>query len=168
MAVPAKIPENEKFPMSRAVRPHLREACKVAARLFGLGYDRKVVAKAVVPYLEHLDEWPMHEKVQYARSQLRRWEAKPWFRDMVWDTAVVELDMSTPAILRGVAMRAKRGRVDAAKLALGVTGRYVEKTADVPSAVTINLVGIPRPNPQAVAAQDDQLAIEAGEVVDED
>jgi hypothetical protein len=73
---------------------------------------------------------------------------------MVWQHAVVELDMSTPAILRGVAAKAKRGRVDAAKLALSITGRHQEKSSDIPTAVTINLNGVPRPQMQAVPAEE--------------
>jgi hypothetical protein len=84
---------------------------------------------------------------------------------MVYENAVVELDMSTPQILAGVKAKAKRGRVDAAKLALAITGRYQEKSSEIPSAVTINLVGIPRPASVVEANESDSIGL--AEIVDE-
>jgi hypothetical protein len=104
------------------------------------------------------------DKQKKIRYRLRQWESKQWFRDLVWDAAVVELDMSTPQILRGVAAKAKRGRVDAAKLALGITGRYTDKQDQTPAAVTINLVGVPRP----VGRAELTTQSEAIELVDEE
>jgi len=100
-----------------------------------------------------------------ARERLRSWESRQWFRDAVYETAVVELDMQTPQILRGVAAKAKRGRVDAAKLALSLVGRYNDKETAQPAAVTINLVGVPRPNVQSLKDSDE---VELAEIVDED
>ena len=142
------------------------ETVEHAAYLFGLGYDRIAVSKAIVDLLYPNSNGTRPEKLKKTRQRIRNWETKPWFRDMVWDKAVVQLDMSTPQILHGIKAKAKRGRVDAAKLALAVTGRYVEKTNEQPSAVTINLVGIPRPT-ESVAAIGRSDEIE-GEVVGEE
>jgi hypothetical protein len=145
------------------VKPEHRELCLHAARLYGLGHSRKEIAAVIMDKLYKDKEWDREAKMKSARFKLRSWEAKSWFRDLVWDNAVVALDMETPSILRGVARKAKKGRVDAAKLALSVTGRYNEKSVDIPAAVTINLVGISRPERQAVEAGS-ELAI----IVDED
>jgi hypothetical protein len=165
MAVPANLePKRERTGLD-LVRPEWQPIAARAARLYGQGYDRKEISKAVAEAMYEDKEWPREEKVQAARTTLRRWEEKAWFRDLVWDSAVIELDMSTGQILRGIKNKAKRGRVDAAKLALAVTGRYNEKEQAVPASVTINLVGVPRPARQAVEASSDVVL---GEVVDED
>jgi hypothetical protein len=67
---------------------------------------------------------------------------------------VVKADLALPAVLQGVTSAAKKGRVDAAKLMLGVTDRYTEKS-DVPTEVTISLTGtIPRPAIQSDEAKE--------------
>jgi len=80
-----------------------------------------------------------------AYGKLRRWERTPKFRDLVYQVAVVELDMSTPQILQGVANKAKRGRVDAARLALEVTGRHNPKGQEKPTEIHVQIANIPRP-----------------------
>ena len=167
MAVPAKLVENEEFQDGPKellqYEPHVRAIVLRAAELYGLGYSRKQIAPVLVKQLYADKESGPDAKLAAAKARLRHWEQKQWFRDLVWDRAVVELDMSTPQILRGVLKKAKRGRVDAAKLALGITGRYKEKDDSVPAAVTINLNTVPRPKRQAVEAPD-EIVIEDGEV----
>jgi hypothetical protein len=129
------------------IKPEHRSAAIHAARLFGLGYERKSIAKVIAEELYGREELTQEVKFKSARRKLANWEQKVWFRDLVYHFAVVELDMSTPQILRGVANKAKRGRVDAAKLALGITGRYKERDEDRPGAITINLgMDLPRPS----------------------
>jgi len=101
------------------------------------------------------------ERNRRTRQRIRNWESKVWFRDLIWDASVVELDLAGPAILRGITQKAKRGRVDAAKLALAITGRHNERASDIPAQVTINLGGVPRPAAieQAVTAEDDAAEI---------
>lgn len=132
--------------------PVWRKAALHAARLYGLGYDRKKVSMALVARGYGISSWPKAARITRWRQKLRDWESQPWFRELVWETAVVELDLATPAILKGVAAKAKRGRVDAAKLSLAITGRHVDKSFEQPAAVQINLVGIPRPDARAVQA----------------
>jgi hypothetical protein len=163
MAVPAKLEPDQRFPEDCGVPMRDRPACVHAAKLYGLGYDRKSISQVIANLLYGDKEIPMESRVKSARQRLRSWESRQWFRDMVWDQAVVELDMAGPQILRGIARKAKRGRVDAAKLALGITGRYKEKDDNTPSAVTINIATISRPQRQAVEAGDQAIEIVAEE-----
>src|SRR5512140_2738529 len=119
MAVPAKLTATQSPTGIDLVKPEHKEACLHCAKLYGLGYTRKDISRVLAHMIFQHKEWDRETKLKASREKLRAWEAKPWFRDLVWDNAVVELDMQTPQILRGVASKAKRGRVDAAKLALG-------------------------------------------------
>lgn len=137
-----------------------------AAKLYGQGYARSKVARIMVNHLvpNGMDR-PLEQRLSQARAKLRRWEGKDVFRDLIYSRAVVDLDLDTPAILRGLSKRAKRGRVDAVRLALEVTGRHNPKGDSTPTQVVVAINGIPRParhtDPREV------LEIE-GEVVDED
>jgi len=123
----------------------------------------------MVKHLATNTERPREQQLQQVRAKLKRWEAKQEFRDMVWDLAVIELDMSTPAILRGIARSAKRGRVDAAKLALEVTGRHVTKGENVAPNIVIAFNDIPRPlrTPvqiaEATVVREDEIEVEEDE-----
>jgi len=67
---------------------------------------------------------------------------------------MVAADMRTPNIMAGVVRKAEEGRVDAAKLALSITGRYTEQ-GDV-QATQVNIVfgaDIPRPNRHGIDSQ---------------
>jgi len=78
-----------------------------------------------------------------------RWEKSKLFRDIVWETALQKVDLRTPAIVDGVVAQAERGRVDAAKFALSLLGRYSEDKTSIAVAVKIDLNnGVPRPMPQ--------------------
>jgi hypothetical protein len=165
MAVPAKKDATEQNDGFARLDPETQKAVLHAARLFGLGHSRKEICRVLAEELYGQHSWRTEDKVRAARARVRRWETKQWFRDLVWDAAVVELDMSSGQILRGVKNKAIRGRVDAAKLALAVTGRHNEKDQAVPAAVTINLVGISRP--MRTEARENE-AVGLGEIVDED
>jgi hypothetical protein len=121
------------------------------AKLYGQGMRRPQIAKAMYRYLSVNSERPIEQRIRAARSKLKRWEREPAFRDLVWELAVVELDMDSPAILRGIARSAKRGRVDAAKLSLEITGRHVTKGDQTAPNITIAFAGIPRPGPIQIA-----------------
>jgi hypothetical protein len=85
------------------------------------------------------------QKMATVVKKLRRWEYNQEFRDLVYRYAVVDLDMDTPAILVGLSKRAKRGRVDAARLALELTGRHSKDSENGPVNVTVNLANVARP-----------------------
>lgn len=81
-------------------------------------------------------------------------EERKWFRDRLWDYALLRADLDTPAILAGVVRKAKRGRVDAAKLALGIVGRYEERGDVQATQVTVVFGGdVPRPERQGIESQ---------------
>jgi hypothetical protein len=102
-------------------------------------------------------EWRHNREMAYklARAKLKRWEKTQWFRDALYDHVVVKTDLSIPQIMEGVVKKAKRGRVDAAKLAMSVAGRHVETmdgAVNVP--ISINFRGaVPRPYGQSIAGQ---------------
>lgn len=116
------------------------------AKLYGQGFGRAKIARLLLDELvtTGLDR-PEEQRLSQARNKLRNWEAKQKFRDMVYQRAVVELDMSTPQILLGLGRKAARGRVDAARLALEITGRHNPKGDRAPTQVAVVFQGIPRP-----------------------
>ncbi len=83
------------------------------------------------------------------------------FRDKVYSMAAVNLDMVIPQVLNGVAQRAIRGRVDAARLALEVTGRHNPKGEQNAPTVVVAIDGISRP--QSPVQIGDAEVIEASE-----
>jgi len=76
---------------------------------------------------------------------LRRWERKQAFRDHIYNVAITSVDMAMPAVLNGVVSRAVRGRVDAARLALEITGRHNPKGETNAPVVVVAIDGINRP-----------------------
>jgi hypothetical protein len=119
-----------------------------AARLFAQGKSRHVVARTLRSHLltsHQLRNPSMAKQHMLAMRKVRRWQRTKGFRDLVWQFTVERLDTRTPEILDGVADRAANGRVDAAKLALEVAGRYSPKGHDQPTAVQIVVNGVPRP-----------------------
>jgi len=122
----------------------VRETC---ARLYGRGYRRSQIARALLDHLYPADGSARtdEQKLTVVNKKLRRWEYSQEFRDLVYKYAVVDLDMDTPAILVGLSKRAKRGRVDAARLALELTGRHSKDSDTAPVNVTVNLANVARP-----------------------
>jgi hypothetical protein len=129
----------------------LSELQKTAAKLYGQGFERKQIAAALVDHLQPDDgETPRPKRLHRARSQLRKWEGTKKFRDLVYSQAVIKMDMQTPGILQGITHAAKRGRVDAARLALEVAGRHSSQGNAQVTAVQVNIAnGIPRPGGSA-------------------
>jgi EAL domain-containing protein (putative c-di-GMP-specific phosphodiesterase class I) len=93
----------------------------------------------------------MEQRMNQARRKLRNWEQKQLFRDTIYQYAIVGLDMQTPGILNGVARKAKRGRVDAAKLVLELTGRHVTKGEVTAPNIVVQIGGLPRPAPKQIS-----------------
>jgi hypothetical protein len=149
MAAQAKRPANESPPgriraangqlQSPEVVIKVEDVRDVAARMYGLGFKRPQIASSMAHVLTP------DGNVKTARRKLGRWEQEQEFRDQIWQYAVVKMDLELPEILKGVTKAAKRGRVDAAKLALSVTERHTDKS-EMPTEVTIRLAGtMPRP-----------------------
>ena len=155
---------SEPLEEARPERDRIQEAC---AKLYGQGYPRGKVARILVDHLvPNGKHRPLEQRLSQARAKLRRWERTQSFRDLVYSLAVVELDMSTPIILKGVASKAKRGRVDAARLALEITGRHNPKGEQAPTQVAVVFQGIPRPSPDP-RAMPRQLDLEVSTVDEE-
>ena len=121
------------------------------AELYGRGFRRAQIAKALAPHIcEQRDDEDRAKHLKRVRATLLGWERTKWFRDLVWEGAGRRLDMETPAILQAVANSAKRGRVDAARLALEVAGRHVPNETRIVTAVQVNIAnGLPRPGDQS-------------------
>jgi hypothetical protein len=125
----------------------LQEVRRTAARLLASGFKSKDVAKALgkrlIPGTKHTEP----DKIQKrAYEKLRRWvRSDQAFRDLIYEEAVIRLDLRSPQILNGVARSAERGRVDAARLALELTGRHTPNSDGVVTNVTVQIANIPRP-----------------------
>lgn len=145
---------------------------QVAARLYVQGVKRGQIARMMVDYLSPRKAFPdgtprpIDQRVANARNKLKEWEHKDWFRDMVWAEAVVMVDMDSPAILAGLTKKAKRGRVDAARLLFELSGRHNPKGDQTPTQIAVVIQGMPRPQmvqSQAVGAEAIELT-----AIDED
>jgi hypothetical protein len=113
-------------------------------------------AAAIVP--KHSgDEKKLRSK---ARGRVRKWSHTEHFRQALWDWSVSELDLTSMDILQGIAAKAAAGRVDAARLALEITGRHAPNSDIQPAAIQIVMNQVPRPQPVAFIDAD------AEEVVD--
>jgi hypothetical protein len=145
--LPAVIEDDDGRPpvVQPGARPQLRAA---AAQLYGRGMKRADVARNMAPYMRApgFADNPFHpESLKYVRKILRGWERDAMFRDEVYASTLAELDLQVPDILEGVARQGKRGRVDAARLVLEVTGRHNPKGDQTPTNITIQIANVPRP-----------------------
>lgn len=177
-AEPDATSENsQNLPTPTATRDQVRE---VAAKLYGQGYERKHIARLMLDHLVPVKTFddgtprPLEQRLSQARTKLRNWEHQQDFRDMVYRLSVVKLDLQTPAILGGIAKKAKKGRVDAARLVLELTGRHNPKGEQAPTQIALVVNGVPRPmrgdQAKAVAADAEALTVELNglEVQEED
>lgn len=147
-------------PPAAIVRVPKDRVKETVVELYGRGYSRSQIAKMLSTHIAPNSSRP----VPHANRTLRRWEKDQKFRDAIYNASVVKLDLALPSILDGVAKKAKRGRVDAARLALEVTGRHNPKGDAVPTQIAIVVNGVPRP--QRAGAQD--VVVEAVEASEEE
>lgn len=118
-----------------------------AARAYGNGMSRREIAKAMLEALSPNSVGkPTEYRLKLARQRLRNWELQQHFRDRVYSVAATHMDMAVPLILQGVTQRAVRGRVDAARLALEITGRHNPKGEQAAPTVVVAIDGIARPS----------------------
>lgn len=142
-----------------------------AAKLYGLGFKRAEIARALLDYLVPDDGRPMDQRMTAARQKVKRWEVQPTFRDMVHERALVALDMQGPNIYEAIGRQAKRGKIDAAKLALELTGRYSPKGDHQPAQVAVVFTGLDRPvgaRARVLDPGEDVAQIEGSATEDED
>ena len=152
MAVPAKNPSTQSSlpEIGDVPRDLVREK---AAELYGQGYKRSQIARILEKHLCPKASGPT--VLRQCRNKLAKWEKEQSFRDLIYQKAVVDVDMSTPDILKGITARAKDGRVDAARLLLEVTGRHNPKGDDHPTQVIVAFGNVPRPSlPQTLEADE--------------
>jgi hypothetical protein len=173
-AVAGQVKSTEVLPASNGVpgaRVDRTAARHAAARLYGQGYKRKEIARILKDHIisDLMKTRPLEQQIQAATHRLKTWENSQAFRDMVYEKALIQLDLQSGEILSGVAKKAKRGRVDAARLVLEVTGRHSAKHEAQPTQIALVINGIPRPgNVQAVTAAG-QVELDAdGELVQDD
>lgn len=138
----SQAPENPEI-----FRPDRSEVRLAAAKLYGQGYKRPQIARILRPHLitDMMLGRPMDQQLSTARAKLRRWERDQKFRDLIYGGAVIKLDLEMPSIFKGIASKAKRGRVDAARLALEITGRHNPKGDQAPTQIALVVNGVPRP-----------------------
>jgi hypothetical protein len=124
-----------------------RDAVRVtAAKLYGQGLERAKIARVMVNLLvPHRQHRPLEQRISQARTKLRQWEMSQDFRDLVYQHAVVKLDMATPGIFNALVKSARKGRVDASRLVLELTGRHNPKGDTTPTQVIVAFNGMPRP-----------------------
>jgi hypothetical protein len=115
-----------------------------AAELYGRGMTANQIANVLRDHVvgRRRDK---RLQLQLARKKVRQWTSSQWFRDLAWEAAVTQADQATGDILRGLTRNAKRGRVDAAKMVMGVAGRYEEKGFGQAAQVNVVIEGVPRP-----------------------
>lgn len=116
-----------------------------AATMMGQGLKTPEIARRLVDYIIQNSRGTKASRLKQARSRVRKWARSQEFRDVVWNISVAQLDLETPQILRGVAKKAKAGRVDAARLTLEVTNRHNPKGDAVPTQIAVVFEGVPRP-----------------------
>jgi hypothetical protein len=85
------------------------------------------------------------KRLQKARQRIRRWLGTQKYRDLLWEETMIGLDIDSPQIVRGIARKAKAGRVDAARLALELNGRHAPQAEVTPAQINIQFGNIPRP-----------------------
>jgi hypothetical protein len=159
-------PTKKRAKQSLSKRPDVQLA---AIRLLGAGKTRAAVADILAPhvYPQIFPQDPREAK-RRVRKKIRMWEETQWFRDAVYDSALADLDADLPQILKGMGKRARR-RVDAARLALEVTGRHNPRGEQAaPTAIQINFGGaLPRPGnrPQIEAVDGEVVAEEDDDAI---
>lgn len=153
--------QGKKLTASQQRMVELQEVRVAAAKLYGQGYKRTQIARILLDHLctEAMLSRPEEQRLTAARALLRRWEKQDSFRDLLYKHALIELDLETPQVLKGIAKKAKRGRVDAARLVLELTGRHNPKGDQAPTQIVLQIEGVPRPVPQ----QNYDLELQASE-----
>jgi hypothetical protein len=135
--------------------------------LYLQGLTRRKVARLLVDHLARPQQDPKRQ-LRLATRRLKNMERARWFRDALWERAMIAADLRTPQILKGVVRKAEEGKVDAAKLALSITGRHTEQ-GDV-QATQVNIVfggDLARPGRhQEMKAIEGQRAAEDSEIED--
>lgn len=124
------------------------EVQRAAARLYAQGAKRSQIARLLMTHLTPtMNGKPTEQRLSTARAKLRGWERSKKFRDYIWQLGLLKADMEMPQVVDGIMKQAKRGRVDAARLVLEVTGRHNPKGEHGDTTVVVAFGGnVPRPH----------------------
>lgn len=145
------------------VQPTRVEVQRAAARLYSQGYKRSQIARLLMSHLTPtMDGKPQEQRLSTARAKLRRWEYSKKFRDYIYQLGIISADIEIPEVFNGVIKQAKKGKVDAARLMLEVTGRHSTKGEKGDTTVVVAFGGhIPRPNRAIGNGDQDTIDAEA-------
>ena len=134
-----------RLPMAKLSRREYQDLRIACARALAQGFRPYQVGRALASKFAPQAELKGRDLEKWAMKKIRSWmRDDSEFRDLIYEIAVVELDLKTPLIFGGLAQSAMKGRVDAAKLALEITGRHTSQAQTV-TAVQINLRNVDRP-----------------------
>ena len=178
MAVPARRPSKKRVSKQEAgVRivntpsAHPKELTPIQV-IVGQGYACGVTIAKLTRLLQYQicpQEPDDAKRIKKVRLRIRKWLATQKMRDFIYAEAQMMLDLESPAIMRGVARKAKAGRVDAARLALELNGRHSPHTEVQPAAINIVFAGVPRPTQTRPQIDDPNLVdYDPDEVVEVD
>lgn len=162
------LPDTNNDSSELVVQPSPEAVKETAAKLYGAGMERAKIARAMVNVLvPRGQDRPLEQRLSQARTKLRNWEAQEEFRNMIYRFATIKLDMATPSIFQALIKQGKKGRVDASRLVLELTGRHNPKGEQQPTQVVVAINGMPRPvgSPAAGVQQDTAVEVEDGEIV---
>lgn len=153
---------------SLRVQPTHVEVQRAAARLYSQGYRRSQIARLLMSHLTPtMNGKPQEQRLASARAKLRRWEYTKKFRDYIYQLGLIAADVEMPEVFNGVMKQAKKGKVDAARLMLEVTGRHNPKGEQGDTTVVVAFGGnVPRPRRSIGTSTDDTIEGEATEIND--
>jgi hypothetical protein len=125
------------------------EIRRAAAALYGQSYNRRRVAVVLLDHLVPVEgtngrKRLKKERMRAALRKLRGFEREVAFRDMIYEAALLKVDMELPEVLEGMTKKAKT-RVDAARLVLEVTGRHNPRGEQQAPNITVQIANLPRP-----------------------
>jgi hypothetical protein len=130
------------------------------ARGVPVGQIARIIHQQLIPH-----EPDENKRLKKTRSRIRKWLGTTKMRDFIWAEAQILIDLESPAIMRGIAKKAKAGRIDAARLAFELNGRHSPHTEVQPAAINIIFGGVPRPGDDMPALDDPDL-VDADDVVE--
>ena len=141
LAVLAEGPAKQALPKAGFKPTRLQDA---AAQIYAAGFLRN---KAALELVRHFwgEQYITPRNLRKVRLKLKQWESVQGFRDLIYTYALQNLDLDSPHILKAVGDTAKRGRVDAAKFSLELTGRYAAKDTQATQVNVVFTGQVPRP-----------------------
>lgn len=106
----------------------------------------------------------LSRKVGKSHSQVRRWikerlQNSQEFRDLVWDSSLLQIEEASGAVQRGLLNQAKKGRVDAARLLYELNGRHNPKADGLGIQAVQIVVGGDIPRPAEIVPTENRLQL---------